>query len=518
MNMAWIDWIVVAGFYGAVISIGLYCKKFARGVTDFLVAGRGMGKYLGFATGEAADTGVISIVASMEMMYRGGPALLVYTWITLAWGLFIGKTGFVIKRYRETRILTQPQLYEARYSKGVRIFAAIICVLSGLINMGIFPIVAARFFVYFGGLPTELAFLGMHLNTIHVLTGFLIAASIAFALMGGQVSVVVTDFIQAVLMSIIFVIMGIVIYRLVAWQSVTTAYLSSDKVNMFLNPFSKEGEFGLKYLFLALVMKAFSTAAWAPSMQKISSAKSPRDARLMMLLYNLRMTAGAGRNYAGLAVFALLSLPLFAHFGLAEAMGGIEGSVEIQKQMAAPLMLAKILPIGAMGLMFAGMLAADISTNDTYMLTWAGIIVQDIIYPLKKKKLSRKHHMILLRISVIFVGLFIFFFGIFYKPTEAIVIFQLLSGTIYIAGAGTIITLGLYWRRGNKYGAYAAISVGATFPILNHIFKLIGGIEGATATYVGALVVYVVVSLLTPDPHYDLEKLLNRPPKTRKVE
>ena len=114
------------------------------------------------------------------------------------------------------------------------------------------------------------------------------------------------------------------------------------------------------------------------------------------------------------------------------------------------------------------------------------------------------------------VGILIFLFGIFYKHNEAIVVFQMLSGTIYIAGAGTMINLGLYWRRGNTYGAYAAIIAGASLPILNFIFKWTGGIEAACLAYLSAFVSYVIVSLLTPHPHFDIEKMLHRPPRHKK--
>lgn len=516
MNMAWIDWVVVAGFYVAVISIGLYCKKFTRGVADFLVAGRGMRKYLGYATGDASAMGAVSVVAGMELCYRGGPATLFYSVISLVWGIFIGLTGFVIKRYRETRIITQPQLFEIRYSKGVRILAAVICVVSGLIAMGIAPVIVGRFFVYFGGLPTEFILLGAHWNTIHVLMAFLIGAAMAFTFMGGQVSVAVTDFIQAVMMSVIFVAMGFAMYRVMDWKPIASSLLSSGKANMLLNPFAREGEFGLKMVILVLIWKFFVTAASVPSMQKISSAASPRDARIIMLLYNLRLTAGAGRSYCALGALAMMALPAFAWFGLGEAIGGLDPS--IQTQMATPMLIARIMPVGILGMMFAGMLAADISTNDTQMLCWGGIIVQDIICPLRKKPFTRKQHLILLRLSVLFVGIFIYFFGLFYKSGEAIVVFQLTAATIYIAGAGTIITLGLYWRRGNTYGAYTAIIVGALLPVSNHIFHWIDILYGASLAYIAAFVSYIIVSLLTPNPHFNLEKMLNRPPKTRRVE
>ena len=245
-----------------------------------------------------------------------------------------------------------------------------------------------------------------------------------------------------------------------------------------------------------------------------------------MFLNSARVFSRAGLFFCGLATLAVLTLPQFAYFGMAAESAALDAG--IRTQMTAPIFLSKVMPVGIMGLIFAGVIAAFISTNDSYMLTWAGIIVQDVICPLKKKPLGRKQHIWLLRIVVILVGVFLYFFGLWYKSNEAIIIFQMVTGTIYMAGAGTMVTLGLYWRRGNTAGAYAALITGAAIPILNYILKNVAaanrlfegifgikynltGLEGAILAYIAATIMYFLVSLLTKNPRFNLEKMLNRP-------
>jgi len=412
--------------------------------------------------------------------------------------------------------MTLPQLFEMRYSKGVRILAGVICAFAGILNMAIFPIVAGRFFTYFGGLPTDFTLLGITLPTIPVLTAFLIGAAITFAFLGGQVSVIVTDFIQAVMMSFMFVAVGYCIFRAISWDSISHAITSMETKEMekLINPFTSGGRFGWKYFLFGIVGMPFGIAAWPTGMNKVMAANSPKDARLIMLFKNLRLLSWAGIAYAGFAVISVMNLPEYSHYGLAEAVSQLKPS--IQNQMAGPILLSKVLPAGIMGLMFAGMMSAFISTNDSYMLTWGNVIVQDIIYPLRKEPLPRKQHIRLLRITVLLVGAVIFIFGVLYKPSETIWEFQLLSGAIYMSGAGTIITFALYWRRGTKYGAYGALIVGASLPILNRIFEFASSFEGGIITYLAAPTTYVILSLLTKNPHFDLEKMLNRPPREKK--
>lgn len=519
--MTWIDWSIVGAFYIILLGVGLYTRKFMRGIADFLVAGRGIRKCLGVTAGGAADMGAISIVAAMEAAHQAGPKLLWLAFFGLGWGIFVGKTGFVIHRYRETKVMTTPELFERRYSKGVRVVAGIICALSGILNMGIFPIVAGRFFTYFAGLPEHFSVCGFQLPTIPVLTAFLIGAGISFAFMGGQVSVVVTDFIQSTIISVMFIAMGICMYRVVQWDVLSAAFLSSENADSLLNPLSSKGQFGVTFFAYYLISRVFGVVSWSPTTQKFSSATSPKEARIMKLLYNLRSFSTAGMAYCGAATLAVMLLPQFGFLGVNAAVSKLDPS--IQTQMIAPILLAKVLPVGFMGLMFAGVMAAFISTNDSYILTWAGVIVQDVIYPLRKEPLSRKQHIWLLRIVVIIVGIVIYFFGIFYKPTEAIYIFQQLTGAVYGTGGGVISTLGLYWRRGNTAGAYGAMIIGAIVPIANYILEQIWGpaypfkgITGALIAMLGAIAAYFLLSYLTKNPHFDLEKMLNRPPKESK--
>ena len=336
-------------------------------------------------------------------------------------------------------------------------------------------------------------------------------------------SVEATDFLQAVMISFMFVALGICAYRVIQWDSVSTALLEHKDVDLLLNPFSKQGQFGLKYFIYVIISKVFFVACWAPSNQKISSASSPREARIMMLLYNLRICSTAGLTYIGIASIAVMTLPQFGFLGLVKEVAALPP--EIQTQMIGTILLTKLLPVGIMGLMFAGMMAAFISTNDSYMLTWAGVIVQDVICPLRKKPLGQKQHLRLLRIVVVLVGIFIYFFGLYYKPGEAIIIFQQLTGMIYGAGAGAMITYGLYWRRGNTAGAYAALIVGAIIPIANKILEVkIGegypfpGISGGLLALGAAHVAYFLGTFLTKNPHFDLEKMLNRKPNPEKNE
>ena len=111
--------------------------------------------------------------------------------------LLIGLSRWVTYRFRQTRALTMAQFLEMRYGKKFRIFAGSICFTSGVINFGIFPAVGANFFNNFCGFAESFTLLGLTLPTYPALTLGLVVVVLHFAMVGGQIAVMTTDFLQA---------------------------------------------------------------------------------------------------------------------------------------------------------------------------------------------------------------------------------------------------------------------------------------------------------------------------------
>lgn len=62
MNFSLLDWVIVFVYLAASMAAGLYGRKWVSGVSDFLVAGRGLGVYIGVATLAATEIGTISFM------------------------------------------------------------------------------------------------------------------------------------------------------------------------------------------------------------------------------------------------------------------------------------------------------------------------------------------------------------------------------------------------------------------------------------------------------------------------
>ena len=141
---------------------------------------------------------------------------------------------------------------------------------------------------------------------------------------------------------------------------------------------------------------------------------------------------------------------------IARSMGEKDGTI-----FAMPYFLGLILPSGLMGILVAAMLAADMSTDSSYMLTWGSVIYNDVLGPFRRRRLSERAGILWNRFIVAGIGLFLLFWGLWYKLEGDLWAYLQLTGTIYLAAMSILLIACCYWRGANNWGAIAAIIVGA---------------------------------------------------------
>ena len=462
MNLHWIDWAIVLGMLVFIFAVAISTKKYTQSVADFLAANRCAGRYLLCIAEGMSGLGAISIVAYFELYYEAG-----FTgswWGMVLWpvALLLTLSGWVSYRYRETRAMTLAQFIELRYSKRLRIFAGIVAWTAGVINMGIFPSVGARFFIYFCGLPETVPWLGV--STYAAMMILLLVISLVFVFLGGQITVMITDFIQGMFANVAFLIIQFVIFWMFDWGEIISVLETAPQNASRINPFEASAVEGFNFWYFVImaVISVYAWRAWQGSQGYFCSAKSAHEAKM----------AGILGEWRGMVLFlVLMLLPIGAwvvmhHPDQTETAGQVSQALEvidnerIQRQMTVPVVLVKTLPVGVAGLLCAVMLAAFISTHDTYLHSWGSIFIQDVILPFRKKPFTPRQHVWLLRGSITFVAVFIFLWSLLFKQTDFIIMFFMMSGTIYVGGAGSCIVGGLYWKRGSTIGAWLALGIG----------------------------------------------------------
>ena len=160
------------------------------------------------------------------------------------------------------------------------------------------------------------------------------------------------------------------------------------------------------------------------------------------------------------------------------------------------------------GLVIAEILAATISSSDSYLLIAASAFSKNIFQGILKKDATEKQVMNVSRITLLAVALF----GIVIAMDENSVIFTVVAFAWAGFGAtfGPIMLFSLFWKRTNLAGAIAGmLSGGISVFIWKLLIKPIGGIFGIyelLPAFIISCIFIVAVSLLTKEPSKEIQE------------
>ena len=290
MNLTWIDWGIVVAVFAFIVAVVILSKPLMRSVSDFLAAGRTGGRYLISLSQGTASLGAITIVGMLEMNYIAGFNMRWWEMVMAVVVVGISVSGWVLYRFRQTRALTMAQFFEIRYSRSFRVFAGALAFVSGIINFGIFPAVSARFFIYFCGLPRTVDVFGLHVSTFALIMIVILWIPLYFVFSGGQIAVMITDFLQGIFVNAVFIVIVIVLMLKVDWaqifQALSTAPANASLVNPFHTGSTKDYNFW--YFFIGMIGVIYGKLSWQGTQAYNASAKSAHEAKMGDVLANWR--------------------------------------------------------------------------------------------------------------------------------------------------------------------------------------------------------------------------------------
>jgi SSS family solute:Na+ symporter len=453
-----IDWAIVITYLAATLATGLYGRRFVGGIADFLVAGRELGLYLAVATLAATEIGTITFMYYAELGYKTGYASFVNGLIAGLVMIFLGRTGFIVKRLREMQLMTVPEFFQVKFSRNLRVFVGILVATGGILNMGVFLRIEGTFLAIISGIS---------LSHIKAVMSAILLLELAYTVLGGMVSIVITDFIQFIALSlgtILVTIWSVHSAGVSRMYDVVRQNMSTGGFNPFSNP-----SYGWSYVaFQVLLMLAVHTC-WQTTAMRTFSTRSPEVSK--------RLFSWAGFIFLGRGM-----MPMMWGIAALAMYGPAQNSLE-----AMPHMLAAILPSGVLGLVVAGMLAATMSVNSSYLLGWSSIIAQDIILPLRKQPLTSLQQVMLNRGANLFVSLFVMVWGLWYTLPGPTYFYLNMTASIYLSGTLVAVIAGLFWDRASTLGGYMAMAGGAIATIAFFFFKTPASYAGAGAFALAAI-------------------------------
>lgn len=455
-----------------VVGVGLWLRRFVRGLDDFLLAGRKVDIYLGIASLAATEFGIATCVANAELGYRYGFAGIT-PGLALAGAMFIvGSTGFCINRLRDQAVVTLPELFEQQFGPRVRWAGALVIVLGGLLNMGVFLRQAGEFLSVVLGL--DLQYLTWTLTIILVLI-------VAYTVLGGMLSVIVTDYIQFIFMGLGLVATVLFIVFTFGWEPMTST-VQSKLGSPGTNPFLGAG-YGWDRIIFDILVSFASVLTWQTMLSRVLSAKDSRTGQ---------------KIYTRTAPFFIVRflLPAVLGIGALHYFSSLAGVSEVSPTTAMPQMLAALLPVGLFGLLIAAMLAADMSTNSSYMLAWSSVIFNDLMRPVHRGAWDNARSIRTNRILVVLVGVFLLIYGLWYPVKGDLWTYMQVTGTIYLASMSVLLIAVCYWKHTNDWGALAAIITGAVLPVTFLILQQLPSTQ-AWIAQMGTYKIGILTYLLT---------------------
>ncbi|MGD8536534.1 MAG: sodium:solute symporter family protein [Candidatus Aminicenantes bacterium] len=444
-NFATIDWIIVMVYICIPVVIGVLVRKYVRQLSDFIVAGRSLRLFVAIATLTGTELGLVTVMYNSELGFRNGFSAFHVGIIETACILAIGLTGFIVYKLRELRIMTIPEFYEKRFGRTVRIVGGFLLALGGIMNMGLFLQAGARFMMGVTGYSNPAG--------LKIFMSVMLIMVLIYTVLGGMVSVVLNDFLQFIVLSIGMLIGSYFAISKIGWSNLFKAPAAADQASWF-NPVAEGSEFGTIYVIFMVVLTFSAGALWQSGTLRALSAKSPKVAK--------QLFAWGSVSYLARRVIPMLwGICAFVFVSQTpKLLSAFQGPDALNSQFGMPIFIAKVLPSGFLGLIAAGMFAAFMSTHDSYLLSWSSVITQDIIAPFKKRELSDKSRLLITRISIVSIGMFLLIWGLWFEAPVSLWNYMALTGTVYLAGAFTVVTAGLYWKKASKTGAMIALCAG----------------------------------------------------------
>ena len=509
----------IAIYLLALVGVGLYKTKMVKNSEDFMVAGRVLPWYILVGTLLATWMGSGSLFSGAGLGYRNGPAAL---WSSAGAWLGIALIYFIAKRIRNFGKITVPDIFEIRYGR----FAAILATITTVIAYT--TIVSYQF--RGGGKVLSMVSDGM----ISLEVGIIITAvfAISYTVLAGMFSVVYTDVVNGVLMTIgVLAALAVMIINIGGVGEMIQVADQAGKWSMFGNwAAERSGDISGPIIAMSFFVPTMLLLMGDANMyQRIFSAKDGGSAKKAVFFWVIGVIIlESSISFLG------LTGSVAAEKGLIPDLVQNEQQVvflEAMKTGSAPLpsdLLSarqsgseSVIPAIAIhgglpliiGLILVStMMAIIVSTADSFLLIPATNLTRDVYQKYINVSASEKQIILVSRALVLVLGLIAF---LLVSQFKTVLNAAFTAYNIYGASLTPSLLAAFLWKRATKEGAVASILTGASITIIWTYFlpnwsgfnNLNPFLQELTYPAAGLSVfVLIIVSLFTPAPSKEVYK------------
>ena len=501
MTLQLLDLLIIAFYLIGTIAIGFYLSKRAsKNLDSYFLGGK---KIPWWVLGVSNASGMFDITGTMWLVSMCFVYGMKSAWLPWIWPIFnqVFLMIYLSAWLRRSNVMTGAEWLKTRFGSGR---GAELCHIAVVV----FAVVSAIGFISyaFKGIGKfAVIFFPWDLSPPDVYAIIIFTITTLYVVKGGMYSVVFTELLQFVIMTIAAIAVGVIAMNLVSvdalnavipagWKELFFGWqLELDWTGVIDSVNSKIADDGFTlfgFFFMMMLFKGVLSSLAGPvpnyDMQRILATKNPKEAAKMSGIVSLVMFFPRYMMVAGLTILALVF------------MGPeIQASNEVfDFEQILPYAIKNFIPVGLTGLLIAGLLAAFMSTYAATVNAAPAYIVNDVYKRYFKPNASQKEY---IRMSyfvttvLVIVGV-----GVGYMITSINDIMQWIFGALF-GGYAAANVLKWHWWRFNAYGYFwgmmsgliAALALPLLYPSLQPLYAfpylLLAGLVGS-----------VMGTLLTP--------------------
>ena len=461
-RLATLDWLVIGAYFAIVFGVAIWATRRERAgeetSTDYFLAGRNIGWFIVGASLFAsnigsehlvglAGTGAASGVAVGQFEVLASLILLVLGWVFVPF-------------YLRSGVFTMPEFLERRYSTSARWYLAVVSIIA-------YVLTKISVTIYAGGIVFE-ALMGIDFWTGAIVV---VIATGIYTIFGGLRAVLYTDMMQMFVLvggAITVTLLGL--SALGGWGAMTEA-VGPGFLDMW-KPMSDPNFPWTGILFGAPILGVWYWCTDQFIVQRVLSAKDLHNARLGTIF----------ASYLKLLPVFLFVIPGVIAYALSQ-----QGRLQLDTpDQALPVLVGTLLPIGARGIVVAGLLAALMSSLSSVFNSCSTLITWDVYKQLHPQASEKR----LVWVGRMSTGVLVLL-GLAWIPLMQLISAQLYqylqSVQAYISPPiASVFLLGILWPRGNAKGAMAALLTGFVLGAARLVLELnreaLGGVLYSYAT------------------------------------
>lgn len=421
-----LDWIVIGGYFALIVAVGLYVARRVKDSEDYFLGNRGFSVWIILAQAFGVGTHAEMPVSLAGAVYKSGYSAIWYQWKNLFITPFYWILGPIFRRTRRTTI---GEIYEDRYGNVMGVTYTVFALSFFTFNMGAMLKGAGKLVsVATGG--------GVSPNEVVVV---MTATFLVYSLAGGLIAAAYTDFIQSffiIALSFLLIPLGL---REIGGFTGMRETLSGDMLSM-VTP----GDVGAFTILMLTLNGLIGIVAQPHMLAAVGTGKDERTCRIGFAYGNfIKRFCTIGWALVGLVVAVMLVKT---------------GTTLADPEDAFGYATRELLFPGAVGLMIACVLAANMSTCSAFTVDGGALFTQNLYRRYFVKDKADKHYLNVGRLAGVTVTSLGVLFGLYVDVVlEAFLFTETLSAFMGISMFGAIA-----WRRANRYGAFSSLILSAS--------------------------------------------------------